>query len=211
LPALTEGLDLAEPGREEMTLLWFAIINRNFDAIRLLVELGAKPEEHVAQGLGTAVAYALHHKDTRFLQAMLDGGLSVDHKTALGTPLIQRAAGADGATIDHLTILVQRGAALETKDSLGETALVAAIDTHQPDRAMYLVEQGADVNTYNNYGATAMYAVHLRIERQQEGSALRKEYEKLRDMMIARGAKYPPEHPAQVREWMKSQGMKVIE
>lgn len=208
LPGLLKGLDLNAVSKKEMTLLWFAIQEKNFEAIKILVKGGANPEDHVVQGLGTAVAFSLHNKDLRFLTAMLDGGLSVNHKTMHGTPLIQRAAGADGATLHHVKLLVERGANLEAKDSLGETALVAAIDTHQPERAIYLVEQGADVSTFNNSGATAMYAAQLRINRQQPGD-MRTQFEKLRDLMISKGAKYPPEPPAKVREWMRSQGMKV--
>lgn len=204
LPNLLQGLDLNNPGKKEMTLLWFAIQERNFEAIKILVREGTTPEEHIVQGLGTAVAFSLHNEDLRFLTAMLDGGLSVNHKTPKGTPLIQRAAGADGATLDHVKLLVDRGADLEAKDSLGVTALITAMDTNQPDRAIYLVEKGANVNVVEKSGVSAMWTVNKSIDSQQPGE-MRTQFEKLRDLMISKGAKYPPDPPATVREQMKAQ------
>ena len=49
------------------------------------------------------------------------------------------------------------------------------------------------------------------MEHQQPSSDMRKEFEELRNLMIKKGAKYPPEPPAKVREWMKSQGLNVAE
>jgi hypothetical protein len=210
LPALLEGLDLNAQGRKSMTLLWFAILKQNFDAITILVRQGAKPEEQGIQGLGTAVAYALHNEDTRFLAAMLDGGLSPDHQTQHGTSLIQRAAGADGATLDHTRLLIERGADIDVQDSIGGTALLSAINTHQPDRAIYLVEQGASLSALTTRGVSPLWSVTGIIDRQHPGP-MRSKYEELRDLMIAKGAKYPPDPPAQVRQWMKSQGMHVAE
>lgn len=210
LPQLIAGLDLNAPARKNMTLLWFAILKKNFDAITLLVNQGAKPEEHGISGLGTAVSYALQNEDTRFLEAMLDGGLSVDHTVEDNTPLIQRAAGAEGATLEHSRLLVERGADIDVQDSIGGTALLSAINTHQPDRAVYLVEQGARLDVLTTGGVSLMWAVSSIIDRQHPGP-MRTKYEELRDLMIAKGAKYPPDPPAEVRQWMKSQGMHVAE
>ena len=89
LPKLVEGLDLNKPARKNMTLLWFAILKQKFGAIEELVRLGARPEEHGIQGLGTAVSYALQNKDIRFLKAMLDGGLPVDQRKQYGATLLE--------------------------------------------------------------------------------------------------------------------------
>ncbi len=208
LPELLRGLDLNKPAKKEMTLLWFAIQEKNFEAIKIIVKMGARPEEHGVDGPGTAVAFSLHNQDLRYLTAMLDGGLSVDHKTQHGTPLIQRAAGADGATLDHVKLLVERRADLDVQDSIGGTALLSAINTNQPERAFYLIEKGADLNKLTTGGVSAMFAVQDTIDSQQPGE-MRTRFEKLRDLMISKGAKYPPDPPAKVREWMRSQGMKV--
>jgi len=208
LPNLLQGLDLNRPGQKEMTLLWFAIQEKNFEAIKMIVRAGANPEDHIVQGVGTAVSFALQNKDLRYLSALLDGGLPANHTVEDNTPLIQRAAGAEGATLDHVKLLVERGADLNVQDSIGGTALLSAINTNQPDRAFYLVEQGADLNKLTTRGVSAMWAVKLSIDGQQPGE-MRTSFEKLRDLMISKGAKYPPDSSAEVRKWMRSQGMKV--
>lgn len=212
LRAATLGLDIDKPGKKEMTLLWFAIMEKNFEAIRYLVKTGSRPDGQVAEGLGMPIDYALRNKDLRFLKAMLDGGLPVN----LATPtahrsLLHKAAGAFGASIEHVKLLVERGADLDAKDDLGETALCAAIDTNQPDRAMYLLDRGASAVIYSVGGVTPAWAVHLTIESQQPGSPMRRDFERLRDRMIVRGAKFPPDPPEKVRAWMKTQGMRVAE
>jgi hypothetical protein len=211
LTAAARHLDINKPGKKEMTLLWFAIMEKNFEAIRVLVSLGSKADEQIAQGLGVPVNYALQNKDLRFLEAMLDGGMSKNLATPAGRTLLHKAAGPFGATIEHVKLLAERGADLDAKDELGETALCEAIDTNQPDRAMYLLERGASLNVYSVRGATPAWAVHLTIEHQQPGSPLRHQFEQLRDRMIAQGAKFPPDPPAKVRAWMKTQGMEVAE
>jgi ankyrin repeat protein len=208
LSSLITGLDLNKPGKKQMTLLWFAIQEKNFDAIRLIVQHGAKPDEQGVDGLGTALSFALQHKDVRYLTAMLDGGLPLNMQKEYGASMLQRAAGAEGATLDHVKLLVERGADLNMQDSIGGTALLSAINTNQPDRAFYLVEQGADLNKLTTRGVSAMWAVKLSIDGQQPGE-MRTNFEKLRDLMISKGAKYPPDSSAEVRKWMRAQGMKV--
>jgi hypothetical protein len=211
LRVATRALDINKPGKKEMTLLWFAIMEKKLEAIRVLVQLGSKPGEQVAQGLGIPVDYALQNKDLRFLRALLDGGMSKNLVGLSGRTLLHKAAGPFGATIDHVKLLVERGADLDAKDELGETALCEAIDTHQPDRAMYLLERGASVNVYSVGGVTPAWAVHFVIERQQPGSPMRRDFEHLRERMIVYGAKFPPDPPEKVRAWMKTQGMEVAE
>jgi hypothetical protein len=46
------ALEIDKPGKKEMTLLWFAIMEKNFDAIRMLVSLGSNPGEQVSRGSG---------------------------------------------------------------------------------------------------------------------------------------------------------------
>lgn len=211
LPDLARGVDLNEPGRKGMTLLWFAIQEKNFDAIRALVELGARPDEQIVQGIGSAVDYAMYSEDLRFLTAMLDGGLPVDLRRNQSKTLLHRAAGAEGATLAHSQLLVERGADVNARTKIHRTPLMEAITTNQPDRAVFLVEQGADVNAFMTNGVSVMWALQSAIETQQPRSQLRREFERLRELMIEKGAKYPPDPPAKVREWAKSQGLKVAE
>lgn len=205
------GLDIDRPGHKSMTLLWFAIHERNFEAIRFLISRGSNPQEQLMKGPGIPVEYALLNQDTRILAAMLDGGLSVDHVDSDGTALVQKAAGPSSPAIDHLKLLVQRGAKVNVSDSIGRTALDTAILTRVPDRALYLLKHGANWNTFTAYGGTPAYAVDLAIAKYEPGSEMRRMFEEVRDHMARQGAKFPADDSKTVRAWMKSQGMKVAE
>jgi uncharacterized protein len=206
-----QGIDLNEPGKSQMTLLWFAFQEQQFEAIKVLVELGSKPDKQIKQGLGTPIDIALQKRDLRFLKAILDGGFPVGFADDSGTTLLHKAAGPFGASLDHVRLLVDRGADLEAKDILGDTALSAAIAAHYPDRAMYLLDRGASIETYSTGGATPAWTVHLILRRLDPSSELYRQYDQLRLMMIERGAKDPPDSSETVRAWMKSKGMFVDE
>lgn len=209
IPALAKGVDLSKPGNRGMTLLWFAIQSKNFEAIKVLVKLGVNPETQVAQGIGSAIDYALLNPDLRFLTAMLDGGLSKDHQDSDKSPLLQRAI--TNGTAEQVHLLVERGADVNLKDSIGGTALHTAVNTMQPDLGIYLVTHGASPLTFKTNGASVAWSVHLTLERQQPNSDMYKKFAQLRDLMIQKGAKFPPDSPEKMRAWMKAQGMKVAE
>jgi ankyrin repeat protein len=204
-------LDVNAPGRKGMTLLWFAIQEQNFEAIKALVELGSTPDEQIVEGVGSAVDYAMYNKNVRFLEAMLDGGLPVDLRRNGSKTLLHRAAGTDGATLEHTVLLVERGADVNARSKINGTPLDEAISAMRPDIAKYLVEQGADVSAFKTNGDSVAWGVQFVIDRQQPGSEMRRKFENLRDLMAEKGAKFPADPPAKVREWAKSQGMKVAE
>jgi len=80
LKQLGRGQDLSQKGDQDMDLMWFAMARKGFDAIRTLVELGVDPEKQAANGIGTALDFAfMMQDDTRYLEAMLDGGLSPNY------------------------------------------------------------------------------------------------------------------------------------
>ena len=211
LRAALGGLDIDRPGNKSMTLLWFAIHERNFEAIRFLISRGSNPQEQLMKGPGIPLEYALLNRDTRILAAMLDGGVSVDHVDPGGTSLVQKAACEFSPDIDHLKLLVERGANINVSDSIGSTPFDAAILSRFPDRALYLLEHGANWNTYTASGGTPAYAVDLAIVKFQPGSENRRKFEEVREHMARLGAKVPADNAKTVRAWMKSQGMKVAE
>lgn len=46
-----EGVDLTARGEQQMTLMWFALLQQNPDAVRTLVELGVHPSESPLEGM----------------------------------------------------------------------------------------------------------------------------------------------------------------
>jgi hypothetical protein len=211
LRAVARPADIDRPGKKGMTLMWYAIQEKQFDAIEVLVSLGSNPDAQVVQGLGTPLLHALEVEDLRFLTAMLDGGLPINRVDDGGESLLFRAAGPHGRTLGHVQLLVERGADVNLPRSNGETPIFSAIFTMEPERARYLAEHGADVNVSTSAGVTPGWAIHTIIERQQPDSALRHRFEDLRDFIISKGAKWPPDHPDRVMAWRKANGMRVAE
>lgn len=237
-----EGLVIDERGKEQMTLLWYAIIGKHFDAARELVALGAKPDENGVSPLGSPLHHALT-SDTELLKAFLDAGLTLDYQTPSGTSLLQRSVFGNGV-IDRVRLLVQRGADINHRDKLGGTALDEAIAVRKPEIAILLVEQGADVDGVMTNGSTTAWAVQWTLGRLQSNSppgtvtnitmsnprsgpvgqtqspiqnddadtaSLRSGFERLRDMMIAKGVKFPADPPDVARARIKAQGLPVAE
>jgi len=211
---LAPGTDLSAPGQKGMTLMWFAMQpgRPNFEAVKTLVALGVDPDTQIAKGIGSALdATMLPRKDPndrtgiRFLEAMLDGGLSPNYKTKYQTPLLQRAAGP-GGTMAAVQLLVERGADINASNNIGRTALTDAITSLAPDIALYLVNRGADINTYTTGGVTVGWTVAGPLERLAPGP-MRTQYEQLRDLMIKKGMKWPPDPPEVVRDRMRAQGL----
>lgn len=204
LKQLAQGQDLTLKGEKDMDLMWFAIMRENFDAIRTLVELGVNPDEQIAQGLGSALHAAfLKRNDTRFLKAMLDGGLSPNHRHPRHKLILQRGVSAG---LDHVMLLLESGARIDERDSIGGTALTEAISARKPDIAIYLVRQGADFNTYITIGVSPAWSVHRAINGTRPGNPVHEQFLELRDLMIAKGAKWPPDSPVEVRDQMRARG-----
>jgi len=210
LRKLALGVDLSAIGQHDMTLMWFAILRHNYVAVQTLVSLGVNPDKQTAPGVGSALYFAMTGRTdpndpsgTLLLKAMLDGGLSPNYKPPDDGPLIQRAARASGS-LAAVQLLVARGADVNARDDIGGTALYDAICDMRLDSALYLVEHGADLNAHTVNGITMTWAVYNEMQRQRPGPMLTK-FEQLRDLMISKGAKWPPDPPAAVRDQMRVQ------
>jgi hypothetical protein len=209
---LAPGVNLTATGQRDMTLMWFAIMRQNYEAVKTLVALGVDPDKQIAHGFGSALYYAMWpRKDTsdqsgiRLLQAMLDGGLSPNYKTDDQTSLLQRAAGAFG-TMAAVQLRVERGADINARDRIGRTALSDAISSDNPEIALYLINHRADINTHTISGVTVGWGVYKTLERINLG-IIRSQFEQLRDLMIKKGVKWPPDSPEVVRDQMRAQGL----
>ncbi|WP_418647839.1 ankyrin repeat domain-containing protein [Thauera butanivorans] len=206
LKQLAQGQDLGLKGDKDMDLMWFAILQENFDAITALVALGVNPDNQVAQGLGSALHIAfMKHDDIRYLKAMLDGGLSPNHRHPRQEMMLQR--GVSGG-LEHVKLLLQRGTRLNDRDSIGGTAVTEAVSRAKPDIAIYLVRQGADFNTHKTNGVSVAWSVHLSVQDMRPGNPIHTQFLELRDLLISKGAKWPPNSPIEVRDQMRARGEK---
>ncbi|MCC5882021.1 MAG: hypothetical protein JJU25_05225 [Halomonas sp.] len=200
-----EGVDLTARGDKQMTLMWFALLQQNPDAVRTLVELGVHPGEGSIEEAEarTPLGAALMSSETRYLASMLDGGLSPNEGG--DTPLLEQAV--ISGTLEHVKLLVGRGAEIDAAPgAVGRTAFDLSTSGTKPEIAIYLLTQGAEPNIRTSTGVTTAWRVHNRIEGAPH-SPLRDEFIKLRDMMIERGVEFPPPSPVEVREQMRAEGL----
>ncbi len=204
LKQLAQGQDLGLKGDKDMDLMWFAILQENFDAITALVALGVNPDKQTAKGIGSALEFTfMKHDDTRYLKAMLDGGLSPNHRQPRQKMMLER--GVFGG-LEHVKLLLQRGTRINDRNSIGGTALDEAISIRAPDIAIYLVRQGADFNTHWTNGASTTWGVHLAVNGTRPGNPIHTQFLELRDLLISKGAKWPPNSPIEVRDQMRARG-----
>ena len=204
-----EGVDLTARGEQQMTLMWFALLQQNPNAVRTLVELGVHPSESPLEGMParTPLGAALMSDNTQYLEAMLDGGLSPNDVTEENETALLNKAVISG-TLDHVKLLVERGADINYRSGNGRHS--SAFDEStlgtKPEIAIYLLEQGAEPNIRLGNGVTTAWGVYDRLQRLPPGD-IRQGLESVRDMMIERGVEFPPPSPVEVREQMRAEGL----
>ena len=218
LRQLAVGQNLNQPGRQDMSLLWFAMQpdQLNTEAVKTLVSLGADPAANPIKDFGSPLDYVFMSRkspgDTtglKLLQAMLDGGMSPNKVDPYGTTLLQKASGPGSGSLALIQLLLQRGTDINARDSLGRTALYQSITADHTDIALYLVQHGAKADTYTVNGATIGWLVKLTLDRIQPGP-VRTQFEQLRDLLISKGMKWPPDSPDVVRDQMRARGERVV-
>ncbi|QIL80524.1 hypothetical protein G7047_11880 [Diaphorobacter sp. HDW4A] len=218
LRQLATGQNVNQPGRQDMTLLWFAIQpgQVNIEAVKTLVSLGADPAANPIKDFGSPLDYVFMSRtnpdDTtglKLLQAMLDGGMSPNKKSSSETTLLQKAAGPGSGSLALIQLLQQRGADINARDRIGGSALYEAITVNHVNIALYLVQQGAKVDTYTVNGVTLGWSVKRKLDSLQPGP-LRTQFEQLREQFVAKGMKWPPDSPEVMRDQMRAKGEKVV-
>ncbi|MCR0996454.1 ankyrin repeat domain-containing protein, partial [Serratia rubidaea] len=194
---LAPETDLNSPGEQKLTPLFFAIneamYNDNpanrLEIITALVSAGADPLPQ--RGNKPALWMAKASKDI-WLKAMLDGGLSPDARVkSTDYPMIYDTIYAK--TTDTLALLVVRGADVDTRNSLGETPLTVAFFSRKFEHVNYLLDHGADPNPVTKKGWVFASLVQDGIKDSRPGTEYHQNCLRLRDKMIARGVKWPPE------------------
>lgn len=209
---LAPGQDLDQPGRDDMTLLFFAIQSafgekpRQLEALSALVRAGADPLRETPN-LGRPLGVALRAQSPDYVRAFLDGG--VDPNTRIGsTPILFYAA--THHTLDTFKLLVERGADIHARDSLDATALSNAFAERQYDVVDALLDLGARPDTFNVLGVSFPYSIQFSMSRETEGTPAYRKMEQIRDRVISMGVQWPPLDPPAMRDWMRSQGMRVV-
>ncbi|ORM68240.1 hypothetical protein HA48_20775 [Pantoea wallisii] len=191
--SLAMKTDLNKPGKQDMTLLFFALQNsydkdrRKLVIVSDLVRAGANPLQKIPD-MGSAAEASAKSDDPVFIAALIDGGMSPNAEVE-DTPIIFGAASEHSLKV--MSYLVKMGADVNKKDSLGQTVLIECLSGFQLDNVIWLLEHGADprVTTDNGWGFNNMLAKI--IERQSNGRNTEK-LQKIRNLAIKKDMEWPP-------------------
>lgn len=201
-----EGLN--RPGAQDMTLLFFALQSamgekpRQLQILAALVRAGADPTQEVPH-FGSVLGVALRAQSPLYVQALLDAGVSPD--TLLGSsPILFDAAREHTAAT--LALLLDRGASIDKKNTLGNTALMEALQGMQLDQVMFLLDRGASPHFVNINGVSFAGQLQFQIGRQQNGSPAQRRMLQIRDRIVGMGVAWPPSSRDEERRRMRERG-----
>ncbi|AFM60402.1 ankyrin repeat domain-containing protein [Enterobacter cloacae subsp. cloacae] len=196
---LAPRTDLNKPGKQDMTLLFWALgnsINDNktpsrLKIVTLLVKSGADPLQPRPQGKSSPAEFVLNADSADWINALLDGGLSPDAKDkTFHEPVIFETIKAKNT--DTLEALLDRGANINITDSLNSTLLFEALNYHAYDHVMLLLKRGADTEIRAKNGWTMGNQLQRYLERAKEGSDEYKKLNEIKELLIQHGGKWPP-------------------
>jgi ankyrin repeat protein len=142
---LARGADVRLSGAAGLTPLMAAAFNGNHELVDLFVAEGADPNALDASGKA-AILYAASRGFAPVVARLIEAGVDVDRSYEHGLTALMWAAGyADGAGIEDIkqviTLLIARGATLDSRDDRGLTANAIARDLGHREIADYLAAQ----------------------------------------------------------------------
>jgi ankyrin repeat protein len=140
------------------TVLGFAVMSGNADAVPLLLGKGDKLDDKflmIGMIPSMAASEAVSFDDNATLSALLDAGLSVESPADNGFTLLDAAVIAN--RVDSARLLIARGANVNAVDKKGMTPLMYAASIDFGDSAMIdlLVKSGASREARTKDGLTA--------------------------------------------------------
>jgi ankyrin repeat protein len=136
------GADVNAADFAGFTPLINAAANRNLDAIRLLLAKGADAKARsgdgsfqkvkagaIALGLWTPLTAAVSLASPELVKTLLDAGVGINVADVRGMTPLMLAVATDRQNIDVIRLLIARGADVNAKSAVGETALDWAMKT----------------------------------------------------------------------------------
>lgn len=184
ISALAGSTDLSARGEDGVTLLEWAIWNRQPAALAALLEAGA---DAARPGIDqeTVAHMAAMAEDPEYLRILIahDAPVDIVSPRAGRTPIFRAVQSRRDAQVE---LLAKAGANLDRADSMGNTLLHVAAGVNDADRALRLLEAGVDPRATNARGATFQAALFAGSDArlQPDAKAAR---QKVRDWLTAHG------------------------
>lgn len=164
LQVAKQGLDLNQPGSDDMTLLGFAVLTSDRKAIVSLMHAGADPNR-VIPGAGSPAILAItkhfNPPDTAAINALLEGGYDPNQLLDHGKPYLF-------FFVDYnhwlgLKLALERGGNFDIQRSNGKALLTYLIDNGDYLQARELIAMGANVAVRGQRGETALRSIEFKV------------------------------------------------
>jgi ankyrin repeat protein len=186
-----------------LRLLHYAIASDDKPAVRILVSVGADPEL-VAQHNGRAFLFAITLNNVEMLALLLD--LRPIQFLSNETLRIILFESITQGRARCLALLLDRGAPIDFRSGAKDTILMGALSTEDFDLAEQLILRGASVTVDTPSGVTPAYQVERMLSRYTVGSKTYLTLQRIKNLMIERGANFPATDPKELRERRKVNG-----
>lgn len=184
IKALAGSSDLSARGEDGVTLLEWAIWNRQPAALATLLDAGADAAQP-GMDQETVAHMAAMADDPEYLRILIAHRAPVDivSPRADRTPIFRAVQSRRGVQV---VLLAKAGAELGRADSMGNTLLHIAASVNDADRVLWLLDAGVDPHATNARGATFQAAMFAGSDARlaPEAKAAR---QKVRDWLTAHG------------------------
>lgn len=192
---LASLIDLNKPALQDMTLLFFTLqtaYGEKKEQLKILsemVRLGADPLQKVPD-MGSVAQIVARSDSPLYMKALLDGGMS-PNAIAQDTPIIFGSASEHSFNV--LKFLVNHGADVNQKDTLGQNVLIEALAGMQLDQVEWLLQHGANPSLITVNGWQFGNMLENIIKGNGNGkSQTTEKLEEIRRLAISKGMKWPP-------------------
>jgi serine/threonine protein kinase/ankyrin repeat protein len=148
------NINVKDNDNDGESLLHFAVISKNKEIFKLLIQNGA--DINIKDNKGrTTLDYAILRNNEEIAKILIEKGADVNAKDNEGGTIL-RSALYNRRSIFKL--LIEKGADINAKDNKGRTILHSALMSHgsTEDTIKLLIEKGADVNAKDNEGRTTL-------------------------------------------------------
>ncbi|WP_304425533.1 ankyrin repeat domain-containing protein [uncultured Adlercreutzia sp.] len=145
-------IDVNLPDSDGDTALYWATCRRRTEAIKLLLEAGANPNQAGKSGSPLRVAAALGARD--LVSLLISHGATIESDFAIGTPLNMAVKQSQEETV---SLLLEHGADPNSRSTeLLETPLMVAASLCNENMIRMLLRAGADARAEDRDGDTAI-------------------------------------------------------
>jgi ankyrin repeat protein len=157
LVLLTTALFAADP--DGTTPLHYAVRNQDLTAVRKLLAEKIPADAQNRYGV-TPLVLAVESGNVEIVNALIAAGANVNHALPEGETVLMTAARTGNVGV--LQALLRRDARVEARDGFyGETALIWAAASNQPNAVRTLLDSGADINARSASASFARRAAGL--------------------------------------------------